>query len=118
MSRVLSLILVAGAILADPSATITGRVTDPTGATMANVDVHLTNVETGVHLSTRTNDEGLYRLTNIPPGVYRLVLEKHGYRTMVKPGLELRVQDIFAVNFEMQIGSAAESVTMDDGAPL
>src|SRR5690349_14103688 len=104
MSLPLTLILVAGAILADPSATITGRVTDATGATMSGVDVHVTNVETGARLSMQTNDEGLYRITNIPPGVYRLILEKHGFRTMVKPGLELRVQDIFALNFGMQIG--------------
>src|SRR5205814_4780391 len=102
MSLFVSLILIGGAILADPSATITGRVTDPTGSTMAAVDVQVSNVETGAKLSTQTNEEGLYRLTNIPPGRYRLVLEKHGFRTMIKPGIELRVQDIFALNFEMQ----------------
>jgi hypothetical protein len=105
-------------IAANPSATIIGRVTDPTGGTLADVDAQLINVETGARFSTRTNDEGLYRLPNIPPGMYRFVLEKHGFRTMIKPGLELRVQDIFALNFEMQIGSAAESITMEDGAPM
>jgi hypothetical protein len=111
-------LLFAVAFMADPTATITGRVTGPTGATLTAVDVQISNVETGAKLSTLTNDEGLYRITNIPPGRYRLVLQKHGFRTMVKPGLELRVQDIFALNFEMQIGSAAESVTMEEGAPL
>jgi hypothetical protein len=46
------------------------------------------------------------------------VLQKHGFRTVIKPGIELHVQDVVALNFEMQIGSAAESTTEVEGAPL
>ncbi len=114
----LKLILFATLLQAGPSATLMGRVTDTAGTTMTAVTVDAINVETGIKLSTETNDEGLYSITNLPPGIYRLVLQKHGFKLIVKPGLELHVQDILALNFEMQIGSTAESVTVEEGAPL
>jgi hypothetical protein len=71
-----------------------------------------------VKWTTVTNDEGFYIVGSLSPGLYRLILQKHGYRTVIKPGLELRVQDIFALNFEMHIGAADTSVTEQEGAPL
>jgi hypothetical protein len=101
----LKLILFAAVLRAGPNATLTGRVTDTGGITMQGVEVRAINVETGLRFSTETNDEGLYSITDLPPGMYRLQLQKHGFKPVVKPGLELRVQDIIALNFEMQIGS-------------
>jgi hypothetical protein len=118
VTRLLSFILFIGAFQASPGAAITGRVTNTTGAPTADVEVQAINSETGVRFFARTNEEGLYQITNLSPGVYRLVLQKHGFRTVIKPGVELRVQDIFALNFEMRIGSTAESVTETEGAPL
>jgi Carboxypeptidase regulatory-like domain len=114
----LTLLLFLGALQAGPSAAITGRVTDNTGATIADVEVQAVNVETGVKGFARTNEDGLYQFPNLSPGIYRLVLLKLGFRTVIKPAIELRVQDIFAFNFEMRIGSAAESVTEEQGAPI
>ena len=93
------------------TATLTGRVADSIGKPMRGVDVQAINVETGLAWTTRTNDEGFYIIGNLPPGLYRLVLRQMGFRTIVKPGLELQVQDIFALNFEMQIGSPETSVS-------
>jgi Carboxypeptidase regulatory-like domain len=106
------------ALWASPTAMLTGRVTDITGVVMQGVEVQAINVENGVKISTETNDEGLYRLPQLQPGTYRILLQKHGFRTIVKPGVELRVEDIFALNFEMEIGSLAESITVQEGAPL
>src|ERR1044072_4578465 len=92
--------LLAAALWAGPNATLTGRVTDTTGAVMPNVEVHVINVETGVKVYSETNDEGLYRIPQLPPGAYRIVLQKHGFRTIVKPGVELRVEGIIALNLD------------------
>jgi hypothetical protein len=118
MRTLIILILLAGALLASPTATLTGRVTDTTGAVMPGVEVQAINVETGIKVTTQTNEEGLYSIPLLPPGTYRIVLQKHGFRTIIKPGVELRVQDIIALNFEMQIGSVAESITVEEGVPL
>jgi hypothetical protein len=118
MRLLIILIVLAGVLAASPTATLTGRVTDTTGGVMPGVEVQAINVETGIKLTTQTNEEGLYSIPQLQPGTYRIVLQKHGFRTIIKPGVELRVQDILALNFEMQIGSVAESITVEEGAPL
>ena len=118
MRTLLITLVLAGALRANPAATLTGRVTDPAGAAMADVDVQAINVETGVRSATTTNEEGLFRIPSLAPGTYRVVLQRHGFKMIIKPGVELRVQDIVALNFEMQIGSIAESITVEEGAPL
>ncbi|HUQ92215.1 MAG TPA: carboxypeptidase regulatory-like domain-containing protein, partial [Bryobacteraceae bacterium] len=112
------LVLLAGALWASPTATLTGRVTDPTGAAMPGVEALAINVETGLRMTTLTNDEGLYNIPQLAPGTYRIVLRKHGFKMILKTGVELRVQDIIALNFEMQIGSVDQSITVEEGVPL
>ncbi|HUQ92787.1 MAG TPA: carboxypeptidase regulatory-like domain-containing protein, partial [Bryobacteraceae bacterium] len=112
------LVLLASALWASPTATLTGRVTDPTGAVMPGVEALAINVETGLRMTTETNEEGLYSIPQLAPGTYRIVLRKHGFKMILKLGVELRVQDIIALNFEMQIGSVDQSVTVEEGVPL
>src|SRR4051794_34004261 len=102
MRLLATIILFTGVLAAGPTATLTGRVTDPAGATIPKVEVRAINVETGVKAATETNDEGLYRIPSLAPGTYRIVIEKHGFKMIIQPGVELRVQDIIALNFEMQ----------------
>ena len=120
-SRSGPLILLLGAcltLLAGPTATLTGRVTDPSGGVIAAVKVEATNVETNVVFPSQTNGEGLYNIPNLPPGTYRVIVSKFAFRTIVKPEVELHVQDVISLNFSMEVGSVAESVTVEGGAPL
>jgi len=110
--------LVTDPLLAGPTATLTGRVTDTTGGVIVSVKVEATNVETNVTYRGETNEEGLYNIPNLPPGVYRVIVQKFAFRTVVKPDVELHVQDVIALNFSMEIGSVTESVTVEAGAPL
>jgi hypothetical protein len=95
--------------LAGPTATLTGRVTDK---------VEATNVETNVTFPGMTNEEGLYNIPNLPPGTYLVIVQKFAFRTVVKPEVELHVQDVIALNFSMELGSITQSVTVEAGAPL
>ena len=120
--RLLLMFLIAslftGLLLAGPTATLTGRVTDTTGAVIAGVKVEATNVETNVMFPGETNAEGLYNIPNLPPGTYRVIVQKFAFRTVVKPDVELHVQDVIALNFSMELGSVTQSVTVEAGAPL
>src|SRR5262245_29094573 len=109
---------VTDSLLAGPTATLTGRVTDTTGAVIAGVKVEATNVETNVVYGGETNDQGLYHIPNLPPGIYRILIQKFAFRTVVKTDIELHVQDVLALNFSMEVGSVAESITVEAGAPL
>lgn len=114
----LSICLVTDSLLAGPTATLTGRVTNASGTVVAGVRVEATNVETNVTFSGETNAEGLYNIPDLPPGTYRLIVEKFAFRTIVKPNVELHVQDVIALNFSIEVGSVVESVTVEEGAPL
>ena len=109
---------IAGSLLAGPTATITGRVTDPSGGVIAGVKVEATNVETNIVFPGETNAAGLYNIPNLPPGIYRVIVQKFAFRTVVKPDVELHVQDVIALNFAMELGSVTQSVTVEAGAPL
>src|SRR5213596_3715357 len=111
-NRLMLLMLFAACLVAGPTATLTGRVTDPSGGVIPGVKVEATNVETNVTFPSETNAEGLYNIPNLPPGTYRVILQKFAFQTIVKPDVELRVQDVISLNFSMEVGSVAESVTV------
>ena len=112
------LFLYASTARPDELATVTGYVTDPGGLRIAGAKVQATNVETNVSYFGESNGEGLFRIGGLPVGSYRIVIQKIGFKTTVKQGLELHVQDIVALNFQLEIGSVAESVTVAAEVPL
>src|SRR5215510_15348821 len=88
-------------LLAGPTATLTGRVTDPSRAVIAGVKIEATNVETNVTYPGATNEEGLYTIPNLPPGTYRVIVQKLAFQTIVKPDVQVHVQDLIALNFSI-----------------
>src|SRR5437867_5449378 len=95
------------------SATLSGRVSDPTGAAVAGAEVVLTNVETNVEQRTKTNSAGLYVFTGVRPGAYRVAAGSPGFKTLIKENLTLHVQDEIAENFSLSLGAVAETVTVN-----
>lgn len=63
-------------------ATITGTITDPTGAVIAEVDVAATNAETGLVTKALSNEVGIYSVLNLPPGTYEVGFSKRGFRSV------------------------------------
>jgi hypothetical protein len=100
------------------AATISGRVADPSGAAVAGAKVSAINIGTNVSSSTQTNGAGFYNLPGLLPGRYRVIVEKEGFAQIVKPDVQLHVQDNAGINFSLQVGSVLQSVTVEAGAPL
>jgi hypothetical protein len=73
---------------------------------------------TSARYETTTNGSGEYYLANLPPGTYRIEIEKSGFKKLIKPDVVLHVQDALEISFEMTIGSPSENVTVEAGAPL
>jgi len=71
------------------------------------------NTGTGIHYRGLTNETGEYYVSNLPPGRYRIEVEKLGFKAVIQSGIILHVQDALEVNFEMTLGSASESVTVE-----
>jgi hypothetical protein len=95
------------------SATINGLVTDPNGRVVPGADVQAVNIGTNVVYPTKTNDTGIYSIPNLPPGPYRIVVRKDGFKEVNLMDLDLHTQDVLEQNFALEIGSVSESVTVN-----
>ncbi len=118
---VLVLVLLLSAVVAfaqSESARVSGRVTDSTGAVIVGVQCIITNIGTNASATTATNSDGIYVFPNLHPAMYRLTIQKDGFHTVVKPGLELHVQDAIDENFTLAVGSTSETITVTGGAPM
>jgi Carboxypeptidase regulatory-like domain/TonB-dependent Receptor Plug Domain len=98
--------------------TISGIVTDPTGAAIPNVQVIVVQTETNFETRVVTNAEGLYRVQSLLPGTYRLTFEGAGFRRLVQDGLTLHVGQVLPVNGTLEIGQLAESVQVSAQSTL
>lgn len=107
---------VAGAQSAT-NASVTGLVSDPTNATIPGANITLINRDTGILYTGLTNSAGIYYVPNLPPGTYQIQVGAKGFRTVVKPQVIFHVQDALQINFELSVGSVAETITVQSGAP-
>lgn len=115
----LLLLILCTSILAgaqSTNATLSGIVVDPSGSVIQDADIEILNEATSVHYSSKTNDAGIYTVTILPPGQYRVQVSKVGFKTLIKPGIILNVQSALALNFTMPIGATSESITVESGA--
>lgn len=85
---------------------------------VVSAKVIVINTGTRVRYETITNETGSFYVSDLPPGSYRIEVEKLGFKVVIKSDLVLHVQDVLELNFEMTLGSASESVTVQGGAPL
>src|SRR4029077_5436862 len=74
------------------NASLTGRITDPSKALIVGARVVVISANTNVCYETRTNGSGESLLANLPPGSYRIEVEKPGFRKLIKPDVVLHVQ--------------------------
>jgi hypothetical protein len=112
------LLFIHSSLAQSPDGTISGMVTDPTGAPIAGAEILVVNDLTRVQYPGKTNDEGLYLISNLPPGPYRIQVAKSGFKIIIKPDVTLNVQDALALNFSLPLGSVSEIVTIHGGVPL
>src|SRR3977135_177381 len=97
--------------------TITGTVVDSSGRLIANANVSITNVATGINRTVTTNEDGLYIAPNLLPASYELTFTAPGFRTDVRSGVELTVGATVALNMTMQVSGAKEVVQVQTEAP-
>ncbi|MCZ6751620.1 MAG: TonB-dependent receptor [Acidobacteria bacterium] len=98
--------------------TILGTIADQSDAVLPGVEVMATNTETGITRSTVSGSRGEYRIPALPPGTYEVTARLSGFQTGVHSGFTLNVGQQAAINFTLQVGSVAESVTVTGEAPM
>lgn len=119
-----ALCLVIGLVIATPGhaqnsqGTILGHVTDPTGAALAGAKVTIKNVNTNITREAKTSGVGDYVFVNITPGLYDIVVEGAGFKKAQALAVTLNVDATLRQNFALEVGAAAEQVTVEAEAQM
>ncbi len=100
------------------TSTMTGRITDSTGAVVPGTSVTVVHTGTNFTFKSTANEDGLYRVLSLSPGLYRISAEAQGFKKSVRDEVELRTGDTLAVDFVLQIGNVSESVEVTGAASL
>ena len=92
--------------------TITGAVTDSTGAVIQGTQVTVRNTATGVEYRGVTDTAGVYSIPNLPVGHYDIHFSEAGFKAVDRTDLEIETSKIARIDVALQVGSATESVTV------
>ncbi len=98
--------------------TITGTVSDPAGAVVGGAAIEARNTETGVTSPVSASATGNYTIPELPAGTYELTVTAAGFKKYVRKGLVIQAAQTIRVDATLEIGSASESVTVTEEAPL
>ncbi len=91
-------------------ATLTGNISDPSGAAVANANVTVTDIRQGTAQSVKTNNAGAYTVPELNPGSYQVKVEAAGFKTEIRPRIKLEVEQTARQNFALEIGGVAQTV--------
>src|SRR5579864_3176633 len=100
-----------------PTGTITGTVTDPSGAVVRKARITVLNEATNATRSAETNDDGDYTVALLPPGRYRVTTEMSGFRRSVFSDVPVDVDQTVRVDFTLEVGAATEEIKVKDTPP-
>src|SRR5205807_8616516 len=96
---------------AEVTGTVSGTVTDPSGAAIANATVILKNGNTGLERRVKTNPSGGYEFLAVPVGEnYSVRVEAAGFQAAVQTGIKLEINQKYRADFKLVVGAATETV--------
>lgn len=117
-TRFVSLLLCATGLFAQsPLGTITGTISDSTGAGIPNVGITLKAVATSLSYRGVSSTDGVYTVPNLPVGGYELSATAPGFKSFRQTGLNLEVAQRLRVDIVLQVGDVAESVNVTAEIP-
>ncbi|MFN7931796.1 MAG: TonB-dependent receptor [Bryobacteraceae bacterium] len=119
LALLLSLALAALPLAAQTTAgQITGIISDPTGAMVAGASVTARNAATGATRLTTSNESGNYTIPLLEPGPYSVTVQKEGFRTAERTGINLSVNATIRLDMTMTLGAVNDSISVNADAPL
>src|ERR1051326_2730063 len=120
MSRLLALLLFLSTLVFGQAFTgsISGLVTDPTGAVVADAVITVTDISKNTNYRATSNATGFYVVSQLPPSTYRVTAEQAGFRRFMLDALPLATQQSATVNVIMELGAVTEQVSVQAEAQL
>src|SRR5713226_7677832 len=118
LAFLLAELIAAPAVAQVTTADVNGRVLDPKGLAVLGAKVTISNPDTGFSRETTTNDSGEFAVTLLPPGTYKVTIEKDGFATTVYEKVELAVGAKQSLDVSLKLGAGRETVTVNEQPPL
>jgi len=112
----LVLLLATSTVWGSVTASVSGTVTDPTGAIVPGASVTARNTETGIDNLTQTNTDGFYSFPALPTGKYEVIIKASGFEEYQQTGLVLDVNTALRVDAVMKVGSVTQQVSVSASA--
>jgi hypothetical protein len=100
-----------------PTAQVTGLITDSSGAAVPGAMITIANTQAGTQRQTTSNGAGNYIFPVVSPGFYTLSVAKAGFDQMTRQGIELTVSQVARFDFTLQLGSTKQSVQVSAATP-
>src|SRR5262245_62048801 len=97
---------------AQVTATISGKVEDPTGAAFGGATITVTSPETGARRTATTDETGNYRVPSLPVGLQEVRAEKPGFQSSLRTGITLVVGQEAIVDLRLDVGQVSQEVTV------
>jgi Carboxypeptidase regulatory-like domain/TonB dependent receptor len=97
---------------------ITGTVTDPSGAAISKATVTITNVDTSATRIIQTSDAGTYEVTQLLPGTYTVKVDRSGFKVFEQKGVTIQIDQVAVVNAQLPVGSEQTTVTVTSAPPV
>src|SRR6185437_12374899 len=108
----LFLLLACVGIHAQANSTVTGIVTDQTGAVISGASITLTDTATGAVKSATSGDTGLYGISALNAGVYNMTVTAKGFQSFEQKGIVVNISATFRVDPKLAVGSEATTITV------
>jgi hypothetical protein len=112
------LLLVSATAALGQTGQITGRVVDPSGATVPQAKVAVVNNDNGNRFPAVTNAEGYYTVSRLDPGNYRVGVQAPGFKQVSRTGIVLQVDQTARIDFQLELGEVTAQVEITAAAPL
>jgi hypothetical protein len=97
---------------------ITGRITDPSGASIAGASVTAKDMDRGTLSKSETNESGIYNLPRLPIGRYEVRVESTGFQTAVHPPFDLVLNQTATIDVKLTLGAVSTQVEVTSAAPV
>jgi hypothetical protein len=118
MKKLMFVLLCATPVIAQVSASLSGTITDASGAVVRSANITVTNTANSAMRHQDTDDAGRYRIARLAPGQYEIQVQKSGFGEQVRSGVNLGVGQDATVDFTLQVGQSAQQVTIQEDAPV
>ncbi len=100
------------------TSTLTGSLKDGTGAAIPSASLTIVNLDSGVSFSAQSNSVGLYRVSGLIPGSYKIEVAAQGFQKLVRSGITVQISQTLQIDLTLQVGDMRQTIDVTATSPV